>query len=74
MSYLQQASGGYSPQLYTHHPSKECYMRETFYQQVKELGVLISKEEKREDWMIKGITVSFFFRDVDHSIIDVIIL
>ena len=49
-------------------------MRETFYQQVKELGVLISKEEKREDWMIKGITVSFFFRDVDHSIIDVIIL
>ena len=49
-------------------------MRETFYEQVKELGVLISKEEKQEDWMIKGITVTFYFRDIDHSIIDVIIL
>lgn len=58
----------------TLHPSKEQHMRETFYEQVKELGVLISKEEKQEDWMIKGITVTFYFRDVDHRIIDVIIL
>ena len=58
----------------TLHPSKEIQMRETFYEQVKELGVLISKEEKQEDWMIKGITVSFFFRDLDHTLIDVIIL
>lgn len=60
--------------MLTLHPSKEHYMRETFYNQVREEGVLISKEPNQEVWMVKGVTVLFYFSDGEHQKVCAIVI
>lgn len=58
----------------TLHPSKEQFMREEFYQQVREFGILLHSSYLQEEWLIKGITITFVFSDVTHNKVDSITL
>ena len=58
----------------TLHPSKEQHMREEFYSQVREFGVLLSQGNYYELWYVKGCGITFNFKDESHKLIESISL
>ena len=49
-------------------------MREEFYKQVREFGVLITQGNYFEHWMVKGCDITFTFKDTSHTLIESISL
>ena len=49
-------------------------MKEEFYQQVREFGVLISRGNYFECWVVKGCGITITFNDKEHKQVDNITL
>ena len=49
-------------------------MREVFYEQLKEFGVIRSKTTLREDWYLNGELIAVFFEDEEHKHINLIVI
>ena len=49
-------------------------MKETFYSQIREFGILIETTNTFERWMVRGCDITVYFKDNAHKIIDLITL
>ena len=49
-------------------------MKETFYQQIREFGILIETTPHYERWMVRGCDITVYFKDIEHKIIGIITL
>lgn len=58
----------------TLHPSKGSIMKETFYHQIREFGILVDRNRTSETWMVRGCSITIYFKDAEHRIIDLITL